>query len=203
MSTFIDNKCNQNCWTTFDRFGNLQRSFPFESDCVREWEIYVYLKLVHTHIVPLCDADDKKIVYNVAGYISLRECLLNTRRLSLLLNELFSFVNGFRVHGFIHGNLHIDNIMCEYVGNEPLGFRFVVVDYANAYLTNSRRKPAYRRQSFMGHFDANNELDFTTLSVSLRAFMQKYMENKDALSKLNKLISQHVTSAPQSSFLHF
>lgn len=83
------------------------------------------------------DLKNKKVSYILDGKISLynylETCNKSEGLLLVLLNELFAFVNNFKKHDLVHGNLHIGNIFIN-----PKKLTLCIIDFTHAYLVPSR-----------------------------------------------------------------
>jgi hypothetical protein len=82
------------------------------------------------------DLKNKKLSYILDGKISLYNYLETCNHdglLRILSNELFAFVNNFRKHDFVHGNLHIGNIFIN-----PQKLTLCIIDFTHAYLVPNK-----------------------------------------------------------------
>jgi hypothetical protein len=79
---------------------------------------------------------NKKLSYILDGKISLYNYLETCNHygiLRVLSNELFAFVNNFKKHDFVHGNLHIGNIFIN-----PQKLTLCIIDFTHAYLVPNK-----------------------------------------------------------------
>ena len=82
------------------------------------------------------DLKNKKLRYILNGKISLYNYLETCNHdglLRVLSNELFAFVNNFKKHDLVHGNLHIGNIFIN-----PKKLTLCIIDFTHAYLVPCR-----------------------------------------------------------------
>lgn len=173
---------------------------------VVDWETIVYLYLVDYKITPLISISNMTIEYHIDNKITLYEYIKqNKQHLKLILNELVSFVSKFRHYSFLHGNLHIHNIL---VDTKKFPGLFYVIDLGNSFLHVSKLEPSYKRSSFLGEMYNKNESvlfeywDFFTLYISLKPLLDshyffyfenliKYYIKTDVLDNFNKEYEKH------------
>jgi len=183
----INNKCMQSCTCISENRYSDNILRIFDVDELYKWEIQVYLKLLDTNITPFISYNNNRICYELTGYISLRTFLEkkeNQEKSSLIINELYSFINTFKKYNFIHGNLHIDNIFIKNDQCNKTNFDFKVIDYVNSYLLNKKyENHKYKKSSFVGEYKKKENKyfmqywDFFTIYVSLKLFLRnKYNE---------------------------
>jgi len=105
----------------------------FLDDHIFKFECYAYNYLKTFDIcVKIIHVQKNMIIYDTKNLISLFNCIQTCKpNLTLLLNELFSFVKSFEKYNFIHGNLHVHNIFLE---KETFPYRFYIMDLDNAYI---------------------------------------------------------------------
>ncbi len=199
---YLNNKCIQPCVCERDSSNNITKIFT--SQDVFEWESHVYMSLVDSNLFPpVSPLPDKRLTYMIGDMVSLRTYIKTTKhRMSLVLNELFSYICTFKEHKFLHGNLHIDNVYVnpKSFDNTP---HFFVIDYANSYVLKYRHStPQYKRTSFMGEYDTKLQdpnfvfWDFLTMYSSLKLHFKGDHKNLRVLEnvictfvKEDKLIS--------------
>jgi len=144
-------------------------------------EIILHYYLSNKRIITDFDIDlqNKKLSYILDGKISLYNYLETCNHdglLRILSNELFTFVNNFKKHDFVHGNLHIGNIFIN-----PQKLTLCIIDFTHAYLVPNKSA-----------ID-NKDLD------SLYKLLHKYFTQKEDrksllyLDKLFKPIHQRYT----------
>jgi hypothetical protein len=189
--TRINNKCIQEC-NCYIKDDNIVRIF--NSVNLLNWEIGVYLYLVDYKLCPLIDVKNSEIVYILDDYVSVRNYLKSKNKkketITLLLNELFSFINTFKKYEYIHGNLHIDNI---FIKKKTYPFKFVIIDYSNSYIFNIKDDLNLKKTSFLAEYDKKeiniNFLkywDFLTMYASL---IKLYKKNINYLFIVQELIN--------------
>jgi hypothetical protein len=190
---FLNNKSVQACICDRDREKNIIKYFNCSD--VYKWESNVYVSFIDKDIFPLVTPQDKQLTYNVKDMVSLRTYFrTNKPNMSYTLNELFSYIRGFRNFKFLHGNLHIDNI---FLNPQTFNKRahFFVIDYANSYVLKRHSSPNYKRSSFMGEFESKTQdndflyWDFLTMYVSLKCYFRKFPHH---LLILENLISTYI-----------
>lgn len=101
-------------------------------------EIILHQYLLNKKITTDFDIDlkNKKLRYILNGKISLYNYLETCNHdglLRVLSNELFAFVNNFKKHDLVHGNLHIGNIFIN-----PKKLTLCIIDFTHAYLVPCR-----------------------------------------------------------------
>jgi len=203
---YINNKCIQSCTCYVDNKDpdNILRIF-YNYDLYK-WEIEVYLKLLDSKIIPLITSYKYEISYVLKGFVSLRTFFnkkenKNNEKITLILNELYSFINTFKKYNFVHGNLHIDNIYIKKIENNcKITYEFKVIDYVNSYISNIKRKETYTRTSFLGEYlikEDDNFLkywDFFTVYISLKTFFKNKVS---CLYQLQKTVEEYI---PNNTF---
>ena len=194
----INDKCMQSCTcVVIDRNSN-DITRMYDNNDLYNWEVCVYLKLLGSKITPLVSCEENKLCYVLNEYISLRQLInkdiKNINKISLVLNELYSFINTFKKYNFIHGNLHIDNIFIKEL--EKTKFDFKVIDYANSYILNSKSSTNFYRSSFLGEYDDKEDFlkywDFFTVYVSLKNY---FKNNPTLLFKLHTIVECYIPSS--------
>lgn len=178
-----------------------------DSRDIIEWETIVYLYLMDNKITPLISISNMTIEYNTNDKISLYQYITqNKKHLKLILNELLSFISKFRQHSFLHGNLHIHNIVVDVKKFPGL---FYVIDLGNSFLHLSKFQPSYKRSSFLGEMHSKNDSilfeywDFFTLYISLKPILDShyffYFENlirsyikEDVLNHFSKEYEKYI-----------
>jgi hypothetical protein len=190
----LNNQCSQLCICGRDDSKNIYKLCT--SPAVFEWEVAVYLDLLESNLLPFIQTKGRLITYMTKNLVSIRSFLKqNNTNVSFFLHELCSYVNSFRSHRFLHGNLHVDNIFVH-----PIKFkdapRFFVIDYANSYILKKRNSyPQYHRTSFIGEFDAKMELasfldwDFITLYIALK---QVFYQQPQTLVLIDSVFRSYV-----------
>ena len=188
----INNKCIQNCDCYYDDMERLIRSF--EDKDIYDWELNVYLRLIKFEICPLITVENGNFIYDLNGYMSLRNCLKeinNEEKETIVLNELFCFTNKLIGYRFVHGNLHVDNIFINYSN-----LKIVVIDYANSYIDSLSGIESHKRTSFLGEYEKKklyknflNYWDFFTIYVSLKCL---YRHNANMLNKIQDLAHSYI-----------
>jgi hypothetical protein len=178
----INNKCIQACKCYMEN-NNIVR--VFDDNYLYNWEIVIYFKLIDTSIVPLINSEKDKIVYILNDYIPLRTFLFmqnnkNNEIISLILNELYSFINMFKKYSYIHGNLHIDNILIKKVNQK---YEFKVIDFVNSYILYKENiedmEENFTKTSFICEWKKKENKqtiqywDFFTIYISLINFFKK------------------------------
>lgn len=193
--TFLNNNCIQSCICNRDINNNITKYF--NSAEVYKWESNVYVSFLDKDIFPLVTPKDKQLTYNVKDMVSLRTYFKNSNKLNMsyTLNELFSYIRGFRNIKFLHGNLHIDNIFLNpQVFNKRA--HFFVIDYANSYVLKRHSTPNYKRTSFIGEFERKTQdtnflyWDFLTMYVSLKDYFREFPQH---LLLLENLICTYIS----------
>jgi tRNA A-37 threonylcarbamoyl transferase component Bud32 len=101
-------------------------------------EIILHQYLLNKKITTDFDIDlkNKKLRYILNGKISLYNYLETCNHdglLRVLSNELFAFVNNFKKHDLVHGNLHIGNIFIN-----PKKLTLCIIDFTHTYLVPCR-----------------------------------------------------------------
>ena len=180
----LTKKCFQKCFFDKNEFGNINKYFTNDENY--EWEIKVYLYLLHKKITLLSSSSNKKICYQTNGNIPLFDFLKRGDD-HLLLNEIFSFVNNFSKVGFVHGNLHIYNIFVD-----VKSLQFYTMDFSNSYIID--QVPDYKRISCSHDFLLN--WDMYNLYVSLKDFYKNEYKGQlcvnSKLDYLENIISVYV-----------
>jgi hypothetical protein len=180
---YLNDKCKHNGLFIKTRGGQLKKYFQ-EQD-VYDWEIHVYLHLVETKLCPLTTSHTMFLTYACEDYISLRVFLGKTNLQNAVLNEIYSFVKTFKHFKFIHGNLHIDNILIN-----PQSMKFCVIDFSNSYITKGNAKPLYDRYPFINTKSVScYQWDFITLYLSLQDF---YKNDQNTLQYIDQLTLPYV-----------
>lgn len=127
---FLNSKCNRECYCDKDKDNNIRR-ICFDKT-IFNYETFIYLSLLkrNADITSMISFNKNDLVYITKDYISLRLFLLNNpNHTSLIINEVFAFINTFKKYNFIHGNLHIDNIFVDINNN----YKFHIIDLCNSY----------------------------------------------------------------------
>lgn len=208
---YINNKCIQACSCYIENINtncyndnnNIIRKF--DDYDLYKWEIDIYLHLLNTKIIPLINSKNYEICYILNGYISLRNFLnekenKKDEKISLILNELYSFINTFKKHRFIHGNLHIDNIFIKQLRKNTKGdktiYDFKVIDYANSYIIKKGfENKKFNKTSFLGEYNIKEKhhmllyWDFFTTYVSLKTFFKNKVYS---LYKLQDIVESYI-----------
>lgn len=203
---YLYNKCIQRC--IYDRDSDKNIAKYFNSHDVYQWESNVYVSYVDKNIFPLVTPKDKQLTYVVKDMVSLRTYIKTGKiNMSYTLNELFSYIRGFRNYKFLHGNLHIDNIFLN-----PKTFdkraHFFVIDYANSYVLkrHSTPSPNYKRTSFIGEFESKTRdmnflyWDFLTLYISLKCYFREFPQY---LLLLESLITTYIKKDKLQELLRY
>lgn len=201
----INNKCIQQCTCKILTKDSNNIVRYFENYDLYEWEVQVYLKLIDSKIIPFITCDHYALCYVLDGYVSLRTFLdkkenHNSDKMSLILNELYSFINTFKKYNFVHGNLHIDNIFVKKISNElgenRLTYDFKVIDLVNSYIIDKKKyKKNYIKTSFLAEYEKKEELfflkywDFFTIYISLKVFLKN---KPDYLYKLQDIVESYI-----------
>lgn len=184
----INNKCIQACFCHKRADGTIVKEC--DSISVYNWESHIYVQLLDKHIFPPVTALHGSLVYHTENMKSLREYLTEHPHMAAqIVHEVFSFVKTFKTLGFVHGNLHIDNVLVD-----TASCRLCVIDYANAYI--HRRAPEYKRKSFAGDIQTALEIDnqhshwdTLTLYLSLQFFFKKDIH---MVEYLNTVIVEYI-----------
>lgn len=181
----INDKCIQPCVCEIltNESNNIIRYY--DTNELYEWEIQVYLKLIDSNITSFMTCDHSALCYVLDGYVSLRRFLSkkefhNDDKVSLILNELYSFINTFKKFNFVHGNLHIDNIFVKKSENINNKYEFKIIDLVNSYILNKNgyKKNTYKKTSFLGEYEKKenkhflNYWDFFSVYISLKIFLK-------------------------------
>lgn len=127
---FLNSKCNRECYCDKDKDNNIRR-ICFDKT-IFNYETFIYLSLLkrNADITSMISFNKNDLLYITKDYISLRIFLLNNpNHTSLIINEVFAFINTFKKYNFIHGNLHIDNIFVDINNN----YKFHIIDLCNSY----------------------------------------------------------------------
>lgn len=181
-----------------DQKGNICKFI--DNSHILDWEFNVYLTFIQKNIFPLANSTQRHIIYYTNNLVSLRTFLIKYNiNMTHLLHELFSFINHFKTFGFIHGNLHLDNIFI-YPKSESGRLEFYVIDYTNSYISSLNNEnmwsfPLYKRTSFLGDHYISHDLqkfanwDFITLYVSLKIL---FTNNIEYLCILDSTISNYI-----------
>lgn len=194
---FLNSKCNRECYCDRDKDNNIRR-ICFDKT-IFNYETFIYLSLLkrNADITSMISFNKNDLVYITKDYISLRIFLLNNpNHISLIINEVFAFVNTFKKYNFIHGNLHIDNIFVDINNN----YKFHIIDLCNSYYnttSDDETNCSFKRTSFIdmkndGDSDGLNSKnekehsftvsfkeknlihwDFLSLFISLKLFFDK------------------------------
>jgi len=191
----LNSKCGKLGICGKDEDGNIFKLCTSED--VFNWEVAVYLDMLEANIFPYVSTVGKLLTYSTKKLVSVRTFLKQQPRINftVFLHELYSFVNSFRKHCFLHGNLHVDNIFVH-----PTKFhtapRFFVIDYANSFILKKRHSiPIYTRTSFMEEYDvklkftAFMDWDFITLHVSLK---QMFFKQGERLCIIDNVITTYI-----------
>jgi hypothetical protein len=169
-----------------DKNGDLVREYKHEDTRMFKWECHVYTRLRNEGIFPPAKSVPNKIIYLVNDHQKLRSLLRKTKSKDLepFISELFAFVVQFGNLGFVHGNLHVDNIFVNAQG------KYRAIDLVNSYLYD--KQSTYTRSSFLGEWgDAHlsSEWDLFTLYISLK---QYFDDSPKKLFIVNQAISKHI-----------
>lgn len=194
---FLNSKCNRECYCDKDKDDNIRR-ICFDKT-IFNYETFIYLSLLkrNADITTMISFNKNDLVYITKDFISLRLFLLNNpNHTSLIINEVFAFINTFKKYNFIHGNLHIDNIFVDINNN----YKFHIIDLCNSYYNTSsddETNSGFKRTSFidMKYDDYGNGInsknekehsftvsfkeknlihwDFLSLFISLKLFFDK------------------------------
>lgn len=200
---FLSGGSLQPCVCAKDKTGNMTKMFMSEE--MANWEIYVHGQMQESLMLPDISIDNHVLTYKTRGKVSLRTYLTCNSNINttLLLNELFSFVNTFRHFRFLHGNLHLDNIFMDNVQNAN---KFYLIDYANSYVISKRvTYPLYKRTSFIGEYEYKTQSqnfvywDFLTIYVSLKTFFKKTKE----LVSLDTVMKSYVKNDVLETLLEY
>ena len=217
---FVNLQCNQDCYCDKDTNNNIRRIF-FDTQ-IFKYEVYIYLSLLknNINITPLISNQNNDIIYITKDLVSLRTFLIkNPKHVTLIINEVFAFVNTFSKYNFIHGNLHIDNI---YIDTKNK-YKFYVIDLCNSYYnTNSNNIDSYKYSSNNGDFnfkrksyiDLNNNTkehekfkleylnywDFLCLFFSLNLYFEK---SKDHLNYIKLAIQNYMNKEKVDEILYY
>lgn len=188
----LNKRCRQLGICGKDEDGNIFKLCT--SADVFNWEVEVYLNMLEANIFPYVSTAGKLLTYSTKNLVSVRTFLEKQPRINfaVFLHELYSFVNSFRKHCFLHGNLHVDNIFVH-----PVKFhtapRFFVIDYANSFILKKRHSfPVYTRTSFMEEYDvklnfnAFKDWDFITLYVSLKQMFYQQLDKLVVIDNVTK-----------------
>lgn len=209
----LNNECIQDC--IYDRDDDKNITKYFKSQDVFQWESTVYVSYLDKNIFPLVTPREKHgccssnaLIYVVKDMISLRQYLKSSswkQNMSYILNELLSYIGGFKTHKFLHGNLHIDNIFLN-----PKTFdkkaHFFVIDYANSYILKRHTSPIYKRTSFIGEFERKTQdsnfvyWDFLTVYVSLKCYFREFPQH---LLLLENLITTYINKDKLQELLKY
>lgn len=173
---FINCQCNQDCYC--DKFNSNIRRLCFDPDICNH-ESYVYLTLLtkNSDIPCLMSIKNNEIIYHLKDHSSLRNYLWkNFDNITLIMNELFVFINRFKDYKYVHGNLHIDNIFVDNINSYDMKIKFHVIDFCNSYIENdSIKKCKYKRTSFLREYEIKKEIlyywDFCSIYISLSMFL--------------------------------
>jgi hypothetical protein len=204
----IDRNSIQSIYTNRDKDNNIY--IQFLSNEPFEWETNIYLILVDTGLVPLASSDNNKlsITYNTSDMIPLKKYLknLNYKDTIIVLHEIYSYVQSFNKHKFVHGNLHIDNILIDkysHINN----LSFYIIDFSNSYTFHPRninKLPSYTRSSFLKEYKSKTKLqnlmfwDYFTLYVSLKLYFNK---NTQITKYLDNLIFTYLKPDIRDKFI--
>ncbi len=161
---------------------------------VMNWEMYVYFYLDDRcpDIIPNIDISDKdkSITYCTINTIPLKKFLdKNIKKYSCILNELVSFVNTFKKYKFVHGNLHISNILVD-TTNEKF-YKFYIIDLSNSYIPDFEN-PNQRRSSFVNKNIPLEFCDMTTLYHSIVNHLSSTKSNKKIIVDITRIFSEHI-----------
>lgn len=182
-SYMINCQCSQDCYCD-KRGDNIVRLCFNPNIYLHESFIYLSLLLKDCKITSLMSIVNNEITYHVKNFISLRNYLCkHIDNTTLIINELFMFINSFKNYDFIHGNLHIDNIFVDELKSSNTKIIFCVVDLCNSYFTNELNKiKNYKRTSFLGEYDFKKNIlyfwDFCSLFISLSIFFNDFQKSK-------------------------
>lgn len=146
-------------------------------------EINIYLYLLNKQMTLLSSPNTKelslqyKITNEILLYTFLNEYknTKNKNNLKLVLNELFCFIDKFKLIKFFHGNLNIGNIFIN-----PLNITFYVIDFTHSKINSI--------------IDSNNKLfmynwDLFSLYISLKKYLKQDMH---LLMYLENLITTYI-----------
>jgi hypothetical protein len=137
----------------------------FEHVSLFEWEAYIYSRI--SNIVPnISDINDKEWTYNLSGLKNLRYLLRSEDNNSFCYDNLFKFVDSFKEHCFIHGNLKIDNIFMDNYN------QFYVIDFTHSIITDSNLKSINQYTDF---YSIYNSISSISSSKHLDILLNKYV----------------------------
>lgn len=137
ISTKIDSICYHNnkkgerlCFYEKDKDNNIEKYFVHENTF--NWEVKVYLYLIDKKIVPLASAGKQKLIYSTNDKTPLFDVLKKDyKNAKYILNNLFNFINKFKKIDFVHGNLHLYNILVDKKN------RFTLIDFNYSFFKNT------------------------------------------------------------------
>ena len=170
----LNNKCMQDCYCELNNENNVVKNVGCNE--LFNWERTVYTELLKYNIFPKVDfCLNNKIIYKINKMKSLRKYLKSKTNISILINELFSFIKSLNELGYCHGNLHIDNMM---ITKNEGKFEFRLIDYINSYLFYLEiQEVNHDRTSFLGEYRKKNVYinywDMFTMYISLKILFKK------------------------------
>lgn len=196
----LNKKSTHSNYYSKDQKGNICKYI--NKDDILKWELNVYMTFIQNNLFPLVNSTQSHMIYYTSNLISLRTFLYkseNIINITYILNELFSYVHSFRLYGFIHGNLNIDNVFIYPHQSKLKNYQFYVIDYTNSYICVSDNDiwhtPKYKRISYLGNNCISRDLtklinwDFITLYISLKILFKDNIEN---MRILDKIISNYI-----------
>lgn len=156
---------------------NIVKYYKDENNFATEIILHQYLSNKKITTKFDIDLQNKKLSYILDGKISLYNYLETCNHygmLRVLSNELFAFVNNFKKHDLIHGNLHIGNIFIN-----PKKLTLCIIDFTHSYLV-----PLSERNSI-------NNQDLNSLYKLLHTYFTQKKYHKSLLY-LDSLILNYI-----------
>lgn len=132
----------------------------FEHTTLFEWEAYIYSRI--SILVPeITDLKKNEWTYDLNGLKTVRNWLQDENN-SFYYDAVFEFVQSFRHHSFIHGNLKIDNI---FMNDDN---QFFVIDFTHSMIKENNSINQYTdfysiynsMSSISGSRDLNNLFNY-------------------------------------------
>jgi hypothetical protein len=195
-------QCKQDCYCDKDKNNNIRRIFFDKNIFSHESNVYLNLLTKNANITTnISIINNHELYYDTSNYINLRLYLTkHHKNLDLLINELFSFVNSFKKYNFIHGNLHIDNILLDITSNKKDNIinNFYIIDLSNSYFIENKKinKCAYKRTSFLEEYDLKSSIlkywDFLSLYTSLKLFFENHKTLINSIEYIETVISTFI-----------
>lgn len=192
---FINIQCKQDCYCEKDKNGFIKK-ICFNKEII-DHESNIYLKLLKSDICVLTTIINNEIIYTTTKLISLRTFLKkNPNHMSLIINEVFAFINSFKNYNFIHGNLHIDNIYIDIQKN----YKFYVLDFCNSFIKEKENDENqfihYKRKSYLNLSNFKNlqikYLDFISLYISLNLFYENHTKYIKYIKYIQSIITIYI-----------